>query len=120
MNQTTKQTPPLQPPPDGSHDDLKDLAPDTLREIIGDLADDRSGRDDRDDRLRAALRAFAVAEFGTIDAFAVEVGQRAGVTFSHVRNCLFYKPSDTVLDAAVEVFRERTAGPTSVPSAQAD
>lgn len=92
--------------------DLDGMDDDVLAEFVGDLADDRSRDDDRDAALRDALRQWGRRTFGTVDAFFVEVHARSGYTVGHVRNALTYPKGGKVLDAAVELYRERTGSPS--------
>ena len=102
-------TTPQQPPDESIGDDLASLDADVLAETIDDLAALREASDEREDALRASLREWGKREYGSFDAFAVAVGERAGVTFSHVRNALFYAKSARIVGEALALYRERTA-----------
>ena len=113
---------PDRPPLDGDdlHDTIRELAGDRDREarllqaaqkaaaeVKAQLDADADARNARDQRLRDALRKWGASEFGTVDAFCVEVAGRTGHTVAHVKNDLTYPKGGNALDAAVKLFRER-------------
>ena len=115
---------PDRPPSDGAdlHDTIRELAADRDREarllhaaqkaaseVKAQLDADADARDARDQRLRDALRKWGASEFGTVDAFCVEVARRSGYTVAHVKNDLTYPKGGNALDEAVELFRQRTS-----------
>ena len=88
--------------------DLDEMDDGALADVVTGLADDRDRDNDRDALLRDALRQWGKRTFGTVDAFFVEVHARSGYTVGHVRNALTYPKGGKVIDAAVELYRERT------------
>ena len=99
---------PHAPPSETIGDDLESLHDDVLIDHIDDLAAVRESSDDRDAKLRAALRQWGGRRYGTVDAFCVVVAGRVPCTVAHARNALFIPKSQAVLDEAVALYREET------------